>query len=395
MHGFSYSHPVQLHFGIGMVANAPELVCHFGSRVVLCIDAFVANTHYAESLRTRLKEHGCVLHREIVVAGEPETSGIDAEVEATSGAEAVVAMGGGSTIDFAKALTVGAANGASAWEYSNAAGGTAQRDMAPCLPLVVIPTTAGSGSEMTAIAVISNRKAHLKSTIVSPALYPKIAVVDPQLSMSVPPKIRTMVALDALAHGFENYLNVTTVCEVNRFVGSEAVRRIAPKLQELHSDTVSQEAFIEVALGSSLAGWSNALGTTGSAHAIAQSFGAAFGLPHCAAVAVVVPAILERTWPAIPEVFCSAAGAFGVEQSGSIEQQCRGIVNWWRRTEGFRQARKKLAGLTFAAHDVTRLADGIVQTMQRPLKRHPVFFGSKDIQDIIAAVLSSSTEMEA
>ena len=387
---FDHSHPVALHFGCGRLADVPAIASPLGRRVFLCLDVFFAASDNAGRLKAGLEQSGCPVGGEATVSGEPEATAIDEE--AASGRllrrDVVVAVGGGSTIDFAKALALGITNEGSVWDYTNAVKPRPRPVACGAVPLVAVPTTAGSGSEMSAVAVIANKALGLKSTIVSPALYPRAAVVDPELTASVPAQVRMMTAMDALAHGFENYLNVGSLGEVHRIVGLEAVRRIAPHLDALAADAVPMDVLAEVALGSSLAGWANAFGTTGAAHAIAQSFGAAFHIPHAAAVALVLPEVLDRTWPAIPEAFAGATDAFGIESTGPAETRCQQIVAWWRSRRCVAAARRLLEDARWTEQDIDTLAAQIIDTMQRPLTRHPVLFAKQDIVEMTRNVLA-------
>ena len=389
---FDHSHPVELHFGCGALADAGAIVAGIGRRVFLCVDAFFAASGLADKLTTGLRQSGCTVVGQTCIAGEPEAAAIDDEAERSRPlrCDVVLAVGGGSTIDFAKALALGLTNEGSVWDYTNAVKPKPRPVANPVVPLLAVPTTAGSGSEMSAIAVIANRSLGLKSTIVSPALYPRAAVVDPELTASVPPQVRMMTAMDALAHGFENFLNVGSPCEIHRVVGLEAVRRIAPHLDGLATEEVGLDVLAEVALGSSLAGWANAFGTTGAAGAIAQSFGASLHIPHAAAVACVLPEVLENTWPAIPDAFASAASAFGIEPTGPAESLCRKIVDWWRSRRCVSSARRLLDDAKPGDLDVDALAAQIVDTMQRPLDRHPARFTRQDIGKMIRNVREHS-----
>ena len=133
----------------------------------------------------------------------------------------------------------------------------------------------------------------------------------------------------------------------------------------------------------------SAYGTTGSAHAIAQSLGVDADLPHAAAVALVLPEVLEKTWPAIADVFASSAEAFGIKPARSVEQQCRQIVQWWRSRTCVKWAQQILAKVLWDDQKTLALAHNVAATMQQPLRRHPVLFTDQNIAEILNAVWSA------
>lgn len=213
---------------------------------------------------------------------------------ASFGGDAILAIGGGSPIDCAKAINLAFANDchpgklAGLWLYSRArrAG----------LPFYAVPTTAGTGSEVTMAAVISDKQAGVKMSVIDPKLLPIGVALDPELTLGLPAAITAATGMDALTHAVESYLSALSYPQTESW-GVAATRLILGNLEQAHrngSDIAAREAML---LGSYLAGMAFTRAGVGYVHAFAHQFGALYHLPHGLANAILLPFVLEASRP--------------------------------------------------------------------------------------------------
>ena len=202
-----------------------------------------------------------------------------------SKAEFVVALGGGSAIDCAKiaaALAKSNQNAAKVHAGLESLAGTS-------LPLIAIPTTAGTGSEVTPVSVITDAAAGKKSSVVHPCLFPKLAVIDPNLCLSMPPNLTAVTGLDALAHALEAFWskNHQPICDA---LALEASRKVFEYLPTAFKDGKNIKARAEMCEASVLAGMAFALPRTAGSHACSYAFTSAYDIPHGEACALTLAA---------------------------------------------------------------------------------------------------------
>jgi alcohol dehydrogenase class IV len=209
-------------------------------------------------------------------------------------ADALLAIGGGSPIDCAKAINLAHANNchprqlAGLWLYARA--------RRPGLPFHAVPTTAGTGSEVTMAAVISDKEAGTKLSIIDPRLLPGVVALDPQLTLGLPPRVTAATGMDALTHAVESYLSALSYAKTEAW-GVSATRLILRNLEQAYregSDMAAREAML---LGSYLAGMAFTRAGVGYVHAIAHQLGALYHLPHGLANAILLPFVLEQSRP--------------------------------------------------------------------------------------------------
>lgn len=197
-----------------------------------------------------------------------------------NGCDFIVALGGGSVLDAAKAIGLMAANGGDLWDYVMFGTGRKQWPAKPGLPIVAIPTTAGTGSETDGGAVITNPETNEKTGVFGPGTYPVLAVVDPELMTSVPAKFKAYQGFDALFHSTEGYISAARN-EYSKMVAAEAIRNVAGNLATSIEEPDNLEAMTAVALGSYLSGIQMAVGSCTSAHPLEHALSAYHAqLPH-------------------------------------------------------------------------------------------------------------------
>lgn len=303
--------PVKIHFGEGVLADLPELLAADGcSRPFVVVDEFV---HSLPAVASALDWPGAVtIHPKS--AGEPTVDDVEdaAARLAESGADSIVAIGGGSVMDTAKAARLVAGQGGPYLRF--AAGGVAYEP--PKIPLVTIPTTAGTGSEVSGGAVITNEATNTKAGIANPLLRAQHALVDPELTYGLPPGPTAHSGVDALAQALAAVV-VTVRTPIGNGVGLEATRLAAQALPVVVKDGSNREARIQMACASLMGGLAMNISDCGSEHSIAQAIGGPFHIPHGLTIGLVLAETMDHDRRAVPELFERVADALGEPDDGS------------------------------------------------------------------------------
>lgn len=201
--------------------------------------------------------------------------------------DAILALGGGSPIDTAKIISACASNNKPVEKLIGLF-----KVRKPCMPLFVIPTTAGTGSEATVAAVVSDPKTHMKKQIIDTKLIPTMAALDPELMIALPPPITAATGIDALTHAIEAYISVNATLETNQYAIT-AVKLIFDNLPKAYKNGDDIHARQAMALASHYAGLAFSKASLGYVHAIAHNLGASYQTPHGLANAIVLPLVLD------------------------------------------------------------------------------------------------------
>ncbi|OIJ14002.1 alcohol dehydrogenase [Anaerobacillus arseniciselenatis] len=229
--------------------------------------------------------------------------------------KAIIAFGGGSPIDCAKA--VGARVARPEKSISQMKGQLKIRKEIP--PFFAIPTTAGTGSETTLAAVISNNKTHEKYAINDPVLIPHFAVLDPLLTVKLPPHITATTGMDALTHAIEAYIGKSNTVETKR-CSKEAVTLIFENLYEAYSEGSNIDARKNMQKASYLAGIAFTRAYVGYVHAIAHTLGGFYSIPHGLANAIILPYVLEYYGKSAQKPLAELADLIGVSNKADTDE---------------------------------------------------------------------------
>ncbi len=287
---FEFATATRIVFGAGRLAEAPEAVKSLGGRKVLLVTG--KNPTRAEPLREGLGRLGLSTVT-FAVEGEP-TVELAREGTATAisqGCDAVVAFGGGSALDAGKAIAALATNGGEPLDYLEVVGrGQALRN--PPLPLVAIPTTAGTGSEVTRNAVLGVKDAQVKASLRSPLMLPRLALVDPELLAGAPAAVLASSGLDALSQLLEPFLSARAT-PLTDALAREGMGRSARSLRRAVLEGPDAAAREDLALASLFGGLCLANAGLGAVHGFAAPVGGMFDAPHGAVCAALLPATLE------------------------------------------------------------------------------------------------------
>ncbi|MCD8116608.1 MAG: iron-containing alcohol dehydrogenase [Oscillospiraceae bacterium] len=241
----------------------------------------------------------------------------------------IVALGGGSVIDAAKAIGLMATNPSSnLWDYVMFGTGGKQQPPMPSLPIVAITTTAGTGSETDGGAVITNPETQEKTGIFGPGTMPVVAIIDPELMMSVPAKFKAYQGFDALFHSTEGFIS-NKRNEMSRMIASEAIRSVSGNLARAIAEPDNIEAMTRVAFGSYLSGIQMCVGSCVSAHPLEHALSARHEkLPHGAGLIMISRAFYQAFIDkhVMDERFIELAQLMGMEDADKPEDFITALV---------------------------------------------------------------------
>jgi alcohol dehydrogenase class IV len=288
--GFEFATAARIVVGNGRAAELPGVVTGLGSRVLVCTGASPARH---DGLLAGLRLPAAVFP----VAGEPTIDLVGAGVAAARehGADVVVAIGGGSVIDTGKAVAMLLGNGGDPLDYLEVVG-SGRAITRPAAPCVAMPTTAGTGAEVTANAVLTSPAHGIKASLRSPLMIPRVALVDPELAVSCPPPVTAAAGLDALTQCLEPFVSVKAN-PVTDGLAREGLRRAAAGLHAAYADGGDLAARADMAVCALLGGIALANAKLGAVHGLAGVIGGTAHVPHgmaCAALLAPVVAANVR-----------------------------------------------------------------------------------------------------
>lgn len=288
---FHYHVPTAIHLGAHESERLPEYLSSLmdGPSVLVVTDPGIEKAGIVQPLLERLQEAGFATTLFTQVAPNPRDTDclIGAEVFREVSADAVIGIGGGSAMDTAKAIALLGPNGGAPGDYVE--GRQAYGHIAP---VICVPTTAGTGSEVTRSSVITEASTHRKLTLKHASLRPQIAVLDPLLTLTVPSSVTAATGVDALVHAIEGS-TCTLSSPVTRAFGWEAMRRIVPALPRAFADGTDVDARTEMLTGSLLAGLCFGSSDVAAVHCLAEALGGLYDTPHGVANAIFLPEVLR------------------------------------------------------------------------------------------------------
>jgi alcohol dehydrogenase len=292
-------------FGRGAVEQIGDEAGRYGQKALVVMDPALVELELDRRIIQHLDRVGAVVFKNFTHEPEPSEADEAALIAREENCDLVIGVGGGSAMDLAKAAAVLAANDGKAQDYVGV-----ELVPRPGLPSIMIPTTAGTGAEVTWTAVFTRRKDKAKGGINSPFLYPDLALLDPDLTLSVPPDLTASTGMDALCHAVESFTSVKAN-PMSDMVAREAILRIGQYLPQAVADGRNVEARENMLLGSLLAGLGLANAGVTAVHALSYPLGALYGIPHGLANAVLLPHVMNFNWMGAPDKFAEIAELLG------------------------------------------------------------------------------------
>ncbi|RAS72992.1 iron-containing alcohol dehydrogenase [Priestia endophytica] len=321
--------PTAIKHGIGAINHLGEEVKKLGvSKALLVTDPGIYNAGVVDPVIKNLKEEGI----EVVLFNKVEPNPpVRLVAEGSSlyekeGCNGLVAVGGGSSMDTAKAIGVEATHQGSVLDYEAAEGKKPLENRIP--PLTTIPTTAGTGSEVTQWAVITDEEREFKFNTGGPLIAAHLTIIDPKLHVSMPPRVTAMTGVDALAHAIECY-TMKFAQPITDAVALMAMEYAAHYIRRAYADGEDLEARYGMAQAAMLAGLSYGSESAGAAHAMSQTLGGIIPVAHGECVAAMMGPVMEFNWKGNPAKFARIAKAFGIDTSNmTTEEAAKASVNW-------------------------------------------------------------------
>ena len=290
MDSFSFTIPQNIKVGAGTLDLLPDLAKELGkSKGYIISGPHLNKIGMVAKCRKALKNAGMESECFTETEGNPST---DTVVKATEGfkkskADFIVAFGGGSPLDVAKAVAVLATYGGNIVDYEGAG-----KVMGPVVPMIAIPTTAGTGSEVTAFSVITDHSRNYKLTVVSNYLLPAYVILDPDLIATVPANTAAACGIDAMVHALEAYIS-KAASPFSDIFAREALRLIGGSIRDYVTDRSNPAACESMMVGSLFAGIAFSHARLGNVHAMSHPVSAYFDVPHGVANAILLPTVVD------------------------------------------------------------------------------------------------------
>ena len=365
---FSFTGAKKIVFGNGsLLTLAGHLNEHHAKNPLVVIDKNLAKTGLHEKIASILVSEGIKFTVFDKVEPEPRIELADEGVALClkNKCDSVIGIGGGSAMDVAKAIAVIATNKGAAVDYLGL-----NKVPKPGLPKIMIPTTAGTGSEVTFTAVFIRKNLKKKEGMNSPHLYPDLALLDPELTLSLPPEPTAHTGLDALCHAIESYTSINA-SPLSEMFSLEAIALIAENLRTCVHDGKNIAARERMLLGSLYAGIGLANAGVTAVHSLSYPLGGKFGVGHGLANTILLAPVMAYNLPGALEKFADVAEAMGECVEGLPLREAaylavdavEGLIDDCGITSSIRDFGVK-------EEDFPSLAD-VAMTVARPLENNP------------------------
>ena len=347
MKSFDYFQPTEIRYGNGRLSEVGEAVAQFGKRCLLVtvppesVPAFPA---LFDRVKAYLKEADVDVEHFAGVIPNPTTDSVTAGAEMAQAfdADVVLGVGGGSSMDTAKAIAVEATHPGTAWDYLWC---SETQPTEKTLPIIVVTTTSGTGSQVSRAAVVTNPAKKSKSALFHRLLYAKVGIVDPELMVTVPPHVTASTGFDVFAHAFESYVHVNA-SPYTDLLALEAIRIVAQVLPTAVADGANLEARQAMAWADTLAGLCLANAGVTLPHGVGMTIGGYCPhVMHGEALAVTFPEFTRYTYPYAVKHFATMGRIFDPALEGepdevAAERSCEVLdeflkkIGMWLSLEG-------------------------------------------------------------
>ncbi|MEH7652683.1 iron-containing alcohol dehydrogenase [Bacillus safensis] len=310
---YTYFMPTRVECGNGISNKTGEMISELGiNRVLIVTDKGIRSANLLDGIEKSLQ----AVNLEYEIYDEIEPNPSDDTIHKGTNylkqhkSEAVLAVGGGSSIDTAKGIAAMATNPGHIFDYEGVG-----KITIPPLPIIAIPTTSGTGSEVTASTVVTNKDTLFKLAVISPKLFPILSILDPALTLHLPQGITAATGMDALTHAIESYTS-KSANPVSQGFAIQAIKMIGENLTKAYFVGTDIESREKMLVGSMIAGVAFSQSLLGNVHAISHTFGGVFNIPHGIANAALLPFVMKYNLPACAEQYKDIAIALGVDVSG-------------------------------------------------------------------------------
>ena len=353
------------------------------SRVLIITDPGVVAAGIVEKLTQALSgtDITYTIYDQIEADPSLQTASAAAARAQETAADLIIGIGGGSASDIAKVSAILVTNEGEIGSFVGI-----DQVAAPGLATIIIPTTAGTGSEVTPIAILSDHEEKLKKGLVSPYLFPTVALLDPDLTIGLPPHVTAATGMDALIHAVEAFTSKNADSLTDVFA-RQAMDLIYHNIREVYRDGSNIDAREKMLEGSMLAGMAFANAGVTAVHAFSYPIGAEFHLAHGVANSIMLAPVMEFNMSGNLSRFASIAEIFGLEAKGSDEQEAAALaVEALRQLTEDLDIPKHLSEFGIKDEDVPGLAAGVMK-VTRLLANNPRVLTQQDAEAIYRKVL--------
>lgn len=312
--------------GAGCVVKLPEQIKEKGLKKVLFVsDPGLMKIGLPKRLLDAMDAAGVEYAMYTDVQPNPTSDNVEAgfRVYRDNNCEGIIAMGGGSPMDCAKGVAAKIAHPNKTVAQLQGILKVHKR----IVPFWAIPTTSGTGSETTVAAVITDSTTHHKASINDPSILPRYAVLDPELTVGLPPFITATTGMDALCHAVESYTNWTYCTRLEKDLSKKAVRLIYDNLLKVYKDGSDIEGRQNMQFASFYAGRSFTRGCVGYVHAVGHTLGGLYGVAHGLAMSVILPHVMRQFGPAVYKRLADLADVCGMEGKDDQEKALK-FIDW-------------------------------------------------------------------
>ena len=374
---FKYFLPVNIEFGSGKVAKAGELTKPYGKKALIVTGHSSAKkSGLYDKVKDSLKAEGIdsVLFDKVAQNPLTTTAAEGAVFAKENGCDVVVAIGGGSIMDCAKAIAFLTVNNGDVSDYIF---GKKASDTA--LPIILIPTTCGTGSEGNGFAVLTNPDNGDKKSLRCNAIVAKVSIVDPECMMTMPKHVLASVGFDALCHNMEAYTSKIAQPFTDA-LSLYAVDLIAHNLVDVYKGTGSKESWEKITLASTIGGMViNTAGVT-LAHGMEHPASGLKDIVHGKGLAALTPTIIESSYQGAPEKFAKLAKLFGGEKAEDLAGKVRELLEAIELT-------CTLSDLGIEEKDIPWMAENCMKVSAPSIANNPVVFSQEEIAEIYKKAL--------
>ncbi|MGD9948214.1 MAG: iron-containing alcohol dehydrogenase [Desulfobulbus sp.] len=354
-----------------------------GIKPIIVTDPGLVSTGIIDRLEQLVAQGGLSFVRFDQVEADPRFELVDQVVSLVQSeqADCVIGIGGGSSLDIAKVVSVMVTNPGKVEDYFGI-----DLIKMPGVPLILIPTTAGTGSEVTPIVILSDHQEKLKKGVVSAHLFPGTALLDPELTVGLPPAVTAATGMDALIHAMEAYTSINAN-SMTDMLAVRAMQLIFDNIRTAYangSDIMAREKMLE---GSMLAGMAFANAGVTAVHAFAYPIGAEFHIPHGIANTIMLPPVMAFNLIGNLEKFADIARIFGEDGEGmSVRKLAERGLSAVHELAADLNVPQRLSGYGVEEKDVPALAQGVMK-VTRLLANNPRTLRLADAEAIYRQVL--------
>jgi alcohol dehydrogenase len=317
---FNFVLPSTIKYGKGSLQELDEILDSMNSKNIMIVcDKGIIKANILEKVKKFIS-----IQKNIIIFDKIEANPKDynvqdgAEIAKKENIDTIIALGGGSPIDAAKGISIVAKQGGNIRDYST------KKISENCIPIIAIPTTAGTGSEVTFSSVITDTKENFKFTVKSPYIAAKVSLIDPELTYTLPPIITASTGIDALTHAIEGY-TATTTEPIAEAVGLYAIEYIGKYIVRAVKNGNDEEARDGMMMGSLLAGLSFSHADVASVHCMAEALGSMYDKPHGLCNSIILPHVMNENLEYVQYKYSRVAKALGIEEKDELKCAKEGI----------------------------------------------------------------------